>query len=91
MKQSIARFIHLQRLKQLLMTGLSVMDLNQSILRLHQTYKNLFDRFQSSVKSLSPLSIYHYFKMLKDFQPSTGSSYIKRLKELNHQKKNIFD
>ena len=37
MKQSIAHFIHLQKLKQLLMTGLSVMDLNQSILRLHQT------------------------------------------------------
>ena len=88
MKQSIARFIHLQRLKQLLMTGLSVLDLNQSILRLHQTYKNLFERF---LIGFSPLSIYHYFKLLEDFQPSTGSSYIKRLKELNHQKKKFFD
>ena len=65
MKQSIAHFIHLQKLKQLLMTGLSVMDLNQSILRLHQTYKNLLERFQIGFSSLS---IYYYFKMLKDFK-----------------------
>ena len=46
MKQNILPFIGHQRLKQLLITLILMMYLNQSIVRLKKTYKNLFDRVQ---------------------------------------------
>ena len=44
MKQNIAPFIHPKGLKQLLMRVILMMYLNQSIVILYQTYKNLLKK-----------------------------------------------
>ena len=44
MKQNIAPFIHSQKLKQLLMTMILMMYLNQSIAQLYQAYKNVLEK-----------------------------------------------
>ena len=44
MEQNIVPFIRTQKQKQLLMKAILMMNLNQSIVRLYQTYKNLLGK-----------------------------------------------
>ena len=45
MKQNITPFIYPQKLKQLLMRVILTIHLNQSVVILYQTYKNLLEKF----------------------------------------------
>ena len=49
MKQNIALFIRLQKLKQLLMRVILMMHLNESIVRLHQTYKKRLEKARAGL------------------------------------------
>ena len=43
-KQNIASFIRCQKLKQLLIRVILMTYLNQSVVRLYETYKNFFEK-----------------------------------------------
>ena len=49
MHQNIASFLLTQKHEQLLMKATLIMYLNQSIVRLSQTYKNFVERVQAKV------------------------------------------
>ena len=78
-------FIQTHKQKQLLMKLLLMMFLNQSILQLYQTYKNLQEKVQAGLCiQLQNINISKY-------NPLAGSSYIKLLKELDHPRRGLIN
>ena len=78
-------FIQTHKQKQLLMKLLLMMFLNQSILQLYQTYKNLQEKVQAGLWiQLQTINISKY-------NPLAGSSYIKLLKELDHPRRGLIN
>ena len=78
-------FIQTHKQKQLLMKLLLMMFLNQSILQLYQTYKNLQEKVPAGLWiQLQTINISKY-------NPLAGSSYIKLLKELDHPRRGLIN
>ena len=70
---------------KLVMKVILMIYLNQFILQLYQTYKNILERFLWIIDSVID-DIY-----VSKHNPLAGSSYIKLPKELNHSKKGLIN
>ena len=84
-KQNMASFIQTQKQEQLLMKVILMMFLNQFILRLYQTYKNLQEKIQVGLLTQSQI-------MILIFQSKIAylKNFLKKLpKELRHPKKGL--
>ena len=73
MKENTALFICSQRLKQLLMRGILIIYLNQSIVRLYQTNKKYLVKGSNWIID----SVLDHSINISKYKPLTGSSYIK--------------
>ena len=83
MKQNTESFIQTQRQKQLFITQILIVHLNQSIVWLCQNAKILGRRLRLDFID----SVIEQNANFSKYKPLSGSSYIKLPKELNHSRK----
>ena len=87
----MTHFIHTQNQKQLSM-NVTLMCLNQSILQLYKTYKNIQEKVQVGllIGWIIDSVIDHNINISK-YNPLAGSSYIKLPKEFDHPRKGLIN